>query len=335
MVFRIHVRRQRHLAHVNFQDLFAADHVRIRHHDLTVEAARPQQCRVEHVRPVGGGDQDDAFIGFKAVHLDEQLVERLLALVVAAAEAGAAMTADCVDFVDEDDAGRILLRLLEHVAYAAGADADEHLDEVRAGDGEERHIGLAGDGAGKQRLAGAGRADQQQAARDAPAESLEFAGIAQEFDDLLQVELGLVDAGHVLKGDAAMRLGQKLGAALAEAERLAAGALHLARQENPHADQSDKRQPRNQERNEPGDILGLRTRGDIDVLIVEALHQRRIARRVGLEGLAVIIGAVDFRPLNDHLAHTALIDLVEQSREGNIRRGRVLTGILEQREQCQ
>ena len=39
----------------------------------------------------------------EAVHLDEQLVERLLALVVAAAEPGAAMTADGVDLVDEDD----------------------------------------------------------------------------------------------------------------------------------------------------------------------------------------------------------------------------------------
>jgi hypothetical protein len=38
-----------------------------------------------------------------------QLVERLLALVVTAAEAGAAMAADRVDFIDEDDAGRVLL----------------------------------------------------------------------------------------------------------------------------------------------------------------------------------------------------------------------------------
>ena len=75
------------------------------------------------------------------------------------------------------------------------------------------------------------------------AEPLELAGIAQEFDDLLQVLLGLVDAGDVLEGDAAMRLGQKLGARLAEAQRLAAGALHLARQEYPHADQRDERQP--------------------------------------------------------------------------------------------
>ena len=115
---QVDVRRQRHLADVDLQDLLAADHVRVRHDDLTVEAARTQQRRIEHVGTVGGGDQDDAFVGLEAVHLDQQLVERLLALVVAAAEAGAAMAADRVDFVDEDDAGRVLLGLLEHVAHA-------------------------------------------------------------------------------------------------------------------------------------------------------------------------------------------------------------------------
>ena len=162
-----------------------------------------------------------------------------------------------------------------------------------------------------------------------------FAGIAQEFDDLLQVELGFVDAGHILEGDAAMRLGQKLGARLAEAERLAAGALHLARQENPHADQRDERQPGNQQRDEPGHVLGLRPRRDRNALVVEALHQGRIARRIGLEGAAVGEGAVDFRTLDEDVAHAALIDLVEQLREGNVLRGRVLAGILEQREQRQ
>ena len=83
------------------------------------------------------------------------------------------------------------------------------------------------------------------------AEALELAGIAQELDDLLQLLLGLVDAGDVLEGDAAMRLGQQLGARLAEAQRLAAGALHLARQEDPHADQRDERQPGDQQRHEP------------------------------------------------------------------------------------
>src|SRR4030065_608536 len=51
------------------------------------------------------------------VHLDQELVQRLLALVVASAQARAALAADRVDFVDEDDARRMLFRLLEHVAH--------------------------------------------------------------------------------------------------------------------------------------------------------------------------------------------------------------------------
>ena len=63
-------------------------------------------------------------------------------------------------------AGALLPRLLEQVAHARRADADEHLDELRAVDREERHAGLAGHRAREQRLAGAGRADQQHALRD-------------------------------------------------------------------------------------------------------------------------------------------------------------------------
>ncbi len=206
---QVHVGRQRHFLDVNLQDIFAADNVGVRNDNLAVETAGSQQRRIEHVGPVGGSDQNDAFIGFEAVHLDQQLVERLLALVIAAAEAGAAMAADRVDFVDEDDARRVLLGLLEHVAHAARADADEHLDEVGSGNGEERHIGFAGDRARDQRLAGTGRADQQYAARNASAQALEFTGVAQKFDDLLQILLGLIDARDVFKRDAAMRFGQK------------------------------------------------------------------------------------------------------------------------------
>ncbi len=101
---------------MHLEDLLAADDVGVRHHHLAVETARTQQRRIEHVGAVGRSDQDDAFVGLEAVHLDKQLVQRLLALVIAAAEAGAAMAADGVDFVDEDDAGRILLGLVEHVA---------------------------------------------------------------------------------------------------------------------------------------------------------------------------------------------------------------------------
>ncbi len=160
---------------VDLEDAEAALEVGPVDDDLTVEATRAQQRRVEDVGPVGGRDQDDVVLDVEAVHLDQQLVERLLALVVAAAETGAALTADRVDLVHEDDAGSSRLGLLEQVAHAGSADADEHLDEVGAGDGEERHSRLAGDSTRKQRLAGARRAYQQNALGDLGAERLELA----------------------------------------------------------------------------------------------------------------------------------------------------------------
>ena len=51
-----------------------------------------------------------------------------------------------------------MLRHVEQIPHARGANADEHLDEVRAGHGEERRPALAGGGLGQQRLARAGGA---------------------------------------------------------------------------------------------------------------------------------------------------------------------------------
>ena len=179
---------------VDLEDREAALHVRAVEDDLAVEAAGPQERRVEDVGPVGGGDDDHVGVRVEAVHLDQDLVEGLLALVVRAAEAGAALAADRVDLVHEHDARAVALGLVEQVAHAAGADAHEHLDELGAGDAEERHARLAGDGARHQGLAGARRPDEQHAARDARAERVELLGVLEELHDLLELRLCLVDA---------------------------------------------------------------------------------------------------------------------------------------------
>ena len=103
--------------------------------DVTREAAGAQQRRVQRVQAVGRGDDEQPLVAAEAVHLDEQLVEGLvgLAVALAAVRAAAALGADGVDLVDEDDRGGARAGLGEQVAHAAGADADVHLDEVRAG----------------------------------------------------------------------------------------------------------------------------------------------------------------------------------------------------------
>ena len=99
-------------ARVHREDRLAPFEVGAVDDDLAVEAARPQQRGVEDVGAVRRREQDHALLLVEAVHLDEQLVQRLLALVVTAAEPGAALTADGVDLVDEHDRGRRRLGLL-------------------------------------------------------------------------------------------------------------------------------------------------------------------------------------------------------------------------------
>ena len=116
---------------VHVEDRPPPDEVGTVDDDLAIESSGPEQGGVEDVGTIGGGDEDHAPSRVEAVHLDQQLVQRLFTLVVAAAQPGAAVAADRVDLVDEDDRRRVGLGLLEQVAYAAGTDADEHLDEVR------------------------------------------------------------------------------------------------------------------------------------------------------------------------------------------------------------
>ena len=205
----------------------------------------------------------------EAVHLDEQLIQRLLALFVAERVAAAA-AADGVELVDEDDAGLVAAGVPEQPAHARGADAGVHLDEVGAAREEERHARLTGDRAREQRLAGAGRADEQHALRDAAAERRESLRLPQEVDDFLDLVLRLVDAGDVLERDDVI-------AVLGDAR--AAGDGRDAARRRPVDGESEERE----ESGDRGDRAGAerarlacRIHVDADVAEVEIVDERRV-----------------------------------------------------------
>ncbi len=189
---------QRLVARVHLQHAEATGHVGGNDEHLAVEAAGAQQRRVELLEQVGRGDHDDPPAGGEAVHLHEQLVERLVLL---ARDIRAATAAHGVELVDEDDRRFVLARDREQPADASGAEAGEHLDERGRRLGEELRARLVGHRLGEQRLARPRRTVQEDALRHARSERVEGLGIAQELDDLLQLGLGLIDAGDVGEGD--------------------------------------------------------------------------------------------------------------------------------------
>ena len=84
---------ERLVARVHFEDLLTAFVIGAPDDDLPVEAPGTQQRGIEHVGAIGRGDENHAGVLIEAVHLDEELIQRLFALVVSAAEAGAALAA--------------------------------------------------------------------------------------------------------------------------------------------------------------------------------------------------------------------------------------------------
>ena len=98
---------------------------------LTVETSGTQKRLVQDVGTVGCSQDDDTAVGTETVHLGEQLIQRILTLIIAAsADVAAAGTAYGVYLVDEDDARTLLLGLAEEVADTAGADTNEHFHEI-------------------------------------------------------------------------------------------------------------------------------------------------------------------------------------------------------------
>ena len=188
---------------MDVEDVAAALRVRHPDHDLAVEAARPPERLVDGVGAVGGADHDHVAAAFEPVEEREELGDDA-ALGLARLVAGGR---DRVDLVDEDDRGRVLGGLLEHLAQAALALAVVAAHDFGPVDDGEVGVGLVGDCPRQQRLACAGRPVQQHALRRVDAEPREQLGVLErQLDHLADLVHGVAEAADVVVGDADRRL---------------------------------------------------------------------------------------------------------------------------------
>jgi len=126
---KIDIVSQRDLAGVHAQNFFASANVRTIDNNAPVKTSRPQQRWIENVgRLVAAIRITPSFDSKPSISTSNcsksarahRVHRRGLHHV----------TSNRVDFVDEDDARSIFLALLEQIAHAARAHADEHFHEV-------------------------------------------------------------------------------------------------------------------------------------------------------------------------------------------------------------
>ena len=214
---------------------------------LAVKTSGAQQCLVQNVHAVGGGQDDNAAVGAETVHLGQQLVQCVLAFVVAA-HSGCFGTGTpySVNLVDEHDTRRFFLCLAEQIADTGSSHADKHFHKVGTCQREERYVGFSGHGLCKQGLSGSRRAYQQGALGYLTSQIGIFLGLFQELDNFFYLLLGFSKSCHILEcnldgGTFFKQLG--LGLSYAEDASTSAHAsttAHAAGHENPETDKECK-----------------------------------------------------------------------------------------------
>src|SRR5699024_8504230 len=117
--------------------------------------------RIQGIRTVGGCQNNNALSSVETVHLGQQLVQCLLALIISGESAAVTLLADGINLIDEDDTRRFLICLLKQVADLCRSHSDEHLNKLGTRNGEKRHIRFSCDRLCQQGFTGTRRSYQQ------------------------------------------------------------------------------------------------------------------------------------------------------------------------------
>ena len=182
---------------VDFQNGNTSVLIRIIDGYLTVKPSGTQKGGVQYIPSVGGGHDNYTLIYRKAVHLNQQLIQCLLAFIMSAAEAGTAVTADSVDLINKHNGRRDFFCLFKKVADPACTDTDKHFNKITAADGEERNSGFTCNSFGKQCFPCTWRADKQDALWNSGAGFNIIFGVFQEIHHFLKFFLFFICSGNI------------------------------------------------------------------------------------------------------------------------------------------
>ena len=305
---------------MNAQDVKAFLHVRQVNCHLAVKTAGAQERRIQDIRAVCGRNDNDAGISGEAVHLDKNLVKRLLSLIMSAAQSASAAAAYSINLINEDDARGILPSSLKQIPDTGGAHAYKHLNEIRTGGVEEVDACLACDSTRKQRLSCSWRAYKQDALRNLRSDFHITVRVFKKVHDFLKLVLAFFLSGNILEQHLVF-LGAVLhGMALAElahhpaSSRCADLAVH-------GEDDHDEDDPRQEIDQDVPERYACYRAHNFNALNRKSLHQRRIIIRdaAGSVETAVCHKVYDALILNIDLSDRAGVNSAHEGRIADFR----------------
>ena len=98
---------------MDFQNCLTAFQIRQLYRNPAVKTSRTKQRRIEGFRTVGRRQNDNTLLTVKTIHLSQKLVQRLLALVIAAHAGAVTLLTNRIDLVDKYDTRRFFIGLFK------------------------------------------------------------------------------------------------------------------------------------------------------------------------------------------------------------------------------
>ncbi len=137
----------------------------------------------------------------KAIHLNKQLVECLLTLIIPASARISSLATDGINLIDKDDTWRMLFCLFEEIAHSGRTDTNKHLDKLRTAHTVESNSCFTSDSTRDQGFASTRSPHKQHAFRSTSPHCRKTLRMFQKLDNFLQLHLCLFNSCHILKKD--------------------------------------------------------------------------------------------------------------------------------------
>ncbi len=110
-----------HILGMHLQDFHSSLQIRLIYDNSSIKTSRTKKSLIQNLRPVGSRKNNNTFLAVKTIHFRQQLIQRLLSLLVPATVFGIPAPTDGIYLVNEHDTWSVFLCFLEQITHAGSA----------------------------------------------------------------------------------------------------------------------------------------------------------------------------------------------------------------------
>mmetsp|Transcript_26590 Transcript_26590/g.48252 ORF Transcript_26590/g.48252 Transcript_26590/m.48252 type:complete len:366 (-) Transcript_26590:152-1249(-) len=206
--------------------------------NFTVKTSGTKKGCIKNIHAIGGCNSDDSRVSIETVHLHQNLIDGLFSLIITSSKTCTTLPSDGINLINENNAGRILLRLRKDITNTRGTHTHKHLHKFRTRNRDKWHTGLSGHSLGQERFTGSGGSVEDDTAGNAASVLGIGLGLFEKVNDFDQFQFGTITSSHIFKGDTGigshlnfrLTLAKTHGVALSASRHASSSLIGISRQ---------------------------------------------------------------------------------------------------------